>query len=195
MKVLVLSGEVTHQRPITYGFPNEWEVRVLSIVDTEHLALCEKYGDSSSISPSEVVSFLKRAYEKTIDALRACEVDAIVGVGYGSHILANLNASHEWRGPSIYVPTEGNPTKYFFVQRPLCDDLDFDHRRVSSGWIITDEDTYSKFARHGKSKSTSVRTRADNQEIEILVKMPGSTAVETLSASGVIAAVTRALFC
>lgn len=108
MKVLVLSGEVTHQRPISYGFPSDWEISVLSLIDAEYLTLCEKFGDAKSIYSAETVTFLKRAYERTVDHINDHDVDVIVGIGYGAHVLMNLNTSHEWRDPSVFILTEGN---------------------------------------------------------------------------------------
>ena len=152
MKVLVLSGEVTHQRPITYGFPSDWEVQVLSIVDPEHLALCEKYGDPKSISPTETVTFLKRAYDRAITQINDTETDAIVGIGYGAHVLMNLNMSHEWRGPSVFVLTEGT-TKYNFVPRPLLDEIDLDIRSVKTAWITL-------ISKETKSSGTKINLQA-----------------------------------
>lgn len=193
MKVLVLSGEVTHQRPFTYGFPTDWQVCVLSLVDTEHLTICDKYGSPACVPTAEIISFLKRGYEKSIDYLRENEPDAIIGIGYGAHVLANLNSSHEWRGPSVFVLTEGNPSKYFFAQRPLSDELDYDPRPVKSAWIVSDDDATSRIGRSTKGRSSSLKKLSDFQGSDIFIRVSDVSALTLLFSSGIVASVVRCL--
>ena len=135
MRVLVLSGEVTHTRPMSYGFPHEWDVRVLSLIDTEHLVLCEKYGGSKEVPPAETITFLKRAYDRSLACIDQAEkVDVVVGVGYGAQVLMNLSTACEWIGPSVYVLSEG-VTRYSFTSRPLTDEIDHSVRRGDTAWI------------------------------------------------------------
>ena len=135
MRVLVLSGEVTHMRPMSYGFPHEWDVKILPLIDTEYLTLCEKYGSSWDVPPSETVHFLRHAYDLTLTHIEQLgEIDAVVGIGYGAHVLMNLSMACEWIGPSVYVMSEG-ATRYNFVSRPLSDEIDHSVRRGGTAWI------------------------------------------------------------
>lgn len=134
MKILVLSGEVTHQRPMSYGLPHEWNVRSLEIVDSEYLALCEKYEEPKNVSLPETISFLKRAYQRALVEIQAQEYDTIVGIGYGAHVLSNMVTAHEWRGPSIFIFSEGS-TRMHFSSRPPLDEIGFDTRPIKSAWV------------------------------------------------------------
>lgn len=192
MKVLVLSGEVTHPRPLSYGLSSDWQVSVLSLVDTEHLAICDKYGSPSCVPPVDVITFLKRAYEKAISSLKSNEPDIIIGTGYGAHILSNLNASHEWRGPSVFILTEGNPTKFFFVQKPLIDDLDYDPRPIKTAWVVTDDDASSKHTRPSRGRSAS-RKSQDSQSADIFIRAHDAQTLSLLFSSGVVGSVVRCL--
>lgn len=131
MKILVLSGEVTHQRPMSYGFPHEWSVQVLELVDPEYLTLCEKYEGAKHVSLPETLSFLKRAYQCSLTEIQAREYDVIVGVGYGAHVLSNMVAAYEWRGPSVFIFSEGS-SRLHFVSRPPLDEIGFDTRPIRS---------------------------------------------------------------
>jgi hypothetical protein len=135
MRVLVLSGEVTHTRPMSYGLPHNWDVRYLSLVDSEYLVLCEKYGDSKEVPSADVIGFLRRAYDRAIAHVeRSEEIDIIIGVGHGAHVLMNLRTAHEWTGPSVYVMSEGN-ARYNFAPRTLADEIDYTVRRGESVMI------------------------------------------------------------
>ena len=134
MKILVLSGEVTHQRPMSYGFPHEWSVQVLDLVDPEYLALCEKYEEPKNVSLPETLSFLKRAYQCSLTEIQAREYDVIVGVGYGEHVLSNMVTAHERRGPSVFIFSEGS-ARLHFTSRPPLDEIGFDTRPVRSAWV------------------------------------------------------------
>lgn len=191
MRALILSGEVTHQRPMSYGFSGDWEVSTLSVVDNDHIAVCEKYGDPRSVSQAEVMTFIKRAYDRTVLALQDSEPDAIVGVGYGAHVLVNLNSSHEWRGVSTFVLTEGSPTRFCFAQGPLPDEIDYEVEHVPSAWFTVDDDT----SRGNRATRTGVSLRrlSDLRRSDIIVCVPGLSALDSLYASGVVSGVTRSL--
>jgi hypothetical protein len=61
-------------------------------------------------------------------------------VGYGAQVLSNLNNSYEWRGPSIFVYSEG-ATRVNVTPRPLPEEVDFDTRPVRSAVIVVDDAT------------------------------------------------------
>lgn len=191
MRALILSGEVTHQRPMTYGFGGEWETTTMSLIDGDHLAVCEKYGDPRNVSYAEVMTFLRRAYENVVIALQDSDPDAIVGVGYGAHVLVNLNSSHEWRGPSAFVLTEGTTAKFCFAQGPLPDEVDYEIEPVPAAWITIDDDS-SRGNRAGRG-STSFRRLAELRRTDTIVSVPSISALESLYSSGMISCVTRSL--
>jgi hypothetical protein len=134
MRVLVLSGEVTHTRPMSYGFPPKWHVNVLTIVDQEFLTLCEKYEDPHRVSLPETISFLRRALQLVVTDVQSHDYDVIVGVGYGAHVLANMVTAYEWRGPSIFVFSEGT-TRLYFTTPPPLDEVEFDTRPIRSAHV------------------------------------------------------------
>jgi len=140
MKALVISGEISCPRPISYGLTGDIETKTLGIIDQEFLSLCEKYGDAKNISTSEMQSFIKRSYESALSAVQSDDFDVIVGVGYGAQVLINLNNSYEWRGPSVFVFTEGTARTNVSL-RPLPDEIDFDTRPVCSAIIVVDDST------------------------------------------------------
>lgn len=158
MRVLVLSGEVSHPQPMSYGFPHAWDVRTVSLVDVEYSTICEKYGNPRDVAPSDVITFLKRAYDRALAQIDQLEgnIDVIVGIGYGAHVLMNLNASREWMGPSVYILSEGN-ARYNFVSRPLADEIDHSVRRGESVWISTTTagDRHRRPGRPGQSRKCS----------------------------------------
>lgn len=131
MKILVLSGEVTHQRPMSYGLPHDWSVQVLELVDPEYLTLCEKYEEPKNISLPETMSFLRRAMQLAISNIQVHDYDAVVGVGYGAHVLTNMITAYEWRGPSVLIFSEGT-TRLHFTTTPPLDEVDFDTRPVKT---------------------------------------------------------------
>lgn len=134
MRVLVLSGEVSQPRPMTYGFPPEWNVKVLTIVDQEFLTLCEKYEEPRGVSLPETISFIRRALQLAVTDVQSHDYDVIVGVGYGAHVLANMVTAYEWRGPSVFVFSEGT-TRLHFTTPPPLDEVDFDTRSVRSARV------------------------------------------------------------
>lgn len=135
MRVLVLSGEVTHARPMSYGFPQQWETRVIELLDSEYLTLCEKYGTSKDVPAADTITFLRRAYDRALEQIELLDnLDVVVGIGYGAHVLMNLSTSCEWIGPSVYVMSEGN-NRYNFVSRPLADEIDYTAKRGESIWV------------------------------------------------------------
>ncbi len=191
MKALILSGEVTHQRPMSYGFGGDWETETVPLIDSEHITVCEKYGDSRSVSQAEVMTLVRRAYERVVSVLLNSDPDAVVGVGYGAHVLLNLNSSHEWRGPSTFILSEGNPAKFCFAQGPLPDEIDYDPESVAAAWFIVDEEMprSSRAARSG----TSLRRLSDMRRRDIIVSVPNGAVLSELYTAGVIAGVTRSL--
>lgn len=191
MRALILAGEVTHQRPMSYGFMGDWETSTLSIVDPEFAALCEKYEDPSSVTHAELLSFLRRAYDRSLAALHAAEVDAVVGIGYGAHILLNLNSSHEWRGTSTYVITEGSPLKYIFTPGPLPDEHDYQHGPVSTAWFIVDDDRGRR--RRANRTAPSARKIVESRRSDTVVCVPDASHMNKLYSSGVVSSVTRSL--
>jgi hypothetical protein len=140
MRVLVISGEVSLPRPFAYGLTGASDVKTIGIVDQDFLALCEKYGDSRSISSSEMQSFMKSAVEHTTSVVRNTDIDVVVGVGYGAQVLSNLNNAYEWRGPSVFVYSEGT-TRVSVTSRPLPEEVDFDTRPVRSVVVVVDDST------------------------------------------------------
>lgn len=140
MRVLVISGEVSLPQPFSYGLTGASDVKTIGIIDQKFLALTEKYGDSRSISVFEMQNFMKSAVEHATTAVRNAEVDVVVGVGYGAQVLSNLNNSYEWRGPSIFVYSEGT-TRVNVTSRPLPEEVDFDTRPVRSAVIVVDNAT------------------------------------------------------
>lgn len=191
MRALILSGEVTHQRPMSYGFSGDWEVSTLSVVDNDHLAVCEKYGDPKSVSQAEVMTFVRRAYDRAVLTLQESDPDAIIGVGYGAHVLLNLNSSHEWRGASTFILTEGSPAKFCFAQGPLPDEIDYEVEHVPSAWFAVDDD--SSRSTRGTRGSASLRRLSDLRRSDIIVSVPGLTSLESLYAAGVVSGVTKSL--
>lgn len=191
MRALILSGEVMHQRPMNYGFGSEWEISTLSIVDNDHLAVCEKYGDPRSVSQSEVMTFIRRAYDRVVTTLQDSDPDAIVGVGYGAHVLLNLNSSHEWRGASTFILTEGNPAKFCFAQGPLPDEIDYEVAHVPSAWFTIDDD--SSRSSRGIRAGASLRRLSDLRRSDVIISVPSLTSLDSLYSSGVISGVTRSL--
>lgn len=180
-KVLVLSGEVTHQRPMSYGLPAEWECRTMSLIDSEYAALHEKYGDATCIAPVEVISFLKRAYEKSLALIKEFDADVIIGIGHGAHVLSNLNTSYEWRGPSVFIFSEGS-ARFNFVHRPQPDEVEFSTRPVKSARVIIGDKT--RFLRQGSQvrKQSPDRDRGTIAHIQI----PGANWEKTLYTSGML---------
>lgn len=153
MRVLVLSGEVSQPRPMTYGFPSEWYVRTLPIVDQEFLTLCEKYEEPRGVSLPETLSFLRRAMQLAVTDIQAHDYDVVVGVGYGAHVLANMVTAYEWRGPSVFVFSEGT-TRLHFTTPPPLDEVDFDTRPVRSARVTIGD----------KAKSHGGRGKRDRYE-------------------------------
>lgn len=191
MRALILTGEVTHQRPMSYGFIGDWVTTTLSLIDPEFTSLCEKYEDPGSVTHAELLSFLRRAYDSSLVALHATEIDAIVGIGYGAHILLNLNNAHEWRGASTFVLTEGNPLKYCFTSGPLPDEQDYQHGLVQSAWFIVDNDITQK--RRSSAASTSFRKITEARRTDIIVRVPSITHMNRLYTSGVVSTATCTL--
>jgi len=139
---------------MSYGLPHDWDVRVLPLIDAEYMTLCEKYGGSHDIPAAETVSFLRRAYDRTLAHIEQLgTLDAVVGVGYGAHVLMNLSTACEWIGPSVYVMSEG-VTRYSFTSRALADEIDRSARRGDTAWIsmASPQDRNGKSRRIGRSR-------------------------------------------
>lgn len=135
MRVLVLSGEVTHTRPMSYGFPPDWDLQVVSLIDPEYLVLCEKYGSVRDVPPAETITFLRRAYDQALTHIEQVKkLDVVIGTGYGAQVLMNLSTACEWIGPAVYVLSEGI-TRYNFVSRPLSDEIDHTVPRGETAWV------------------------------------------------------------
>lgn len=166
MKILVLSGEVTNQRPMSYGLPPEWSVQVLELIDPEFLTLCEKYEDHKSVSLPESLSFIKRAYQSVLLEVQAHDYDAVVGIGYGAHVLSNMVTAHEWRGASVLIFSEGN-TRLHFSSRPPLDEIGFDTRPVRSALVSI----ISKNARRSPSKNGQQGNKRAAHEREDLIQI------------------------
>jgi hypothetical protein len=181
MKVLVLSGEVTHQRPMSYGLPAEWECRTISLIDPEYATLHEKYGDATCITPFEIISFLKRAYEKSLTLIKEFDADVIVGVGHGAHVLSNLNISYEWRGPSVFIFSEGS-ARFNFVPRPQPDEVEFNTQPVRSARVVIGDK--ARIVRQG-SQGRKQSTDRDRGTI-VHIQIPGANWEKTLYSSGML---------
>ena len=191
MRALILTGEVTHQRPMSYGFTGDWVTTTLSLIDPEFTSLCEKYENAGSITHAEFVSFLRRAYDRSLVALHAAEIDAVVGIGYGAHVLVNLNSSHEWRGASTFIVSEGNPLKYCFASGPLPDDQDYQHGDVSSAWFVVDDDRAQK--KRTNRSGSSIRKITESRRSDTVICVPNITQMNKLYVSGVVSSITRTL--
>jgi hypothetical protein len=140
MRVLVISGEVSLPRPFSYGLTGASDVKTIGVIDQDFLALIEKYGEACSISSAETQSFMKSAVIRAQEAVREADVDVVVGVGYGAQVLSNLNNSYEWRGPSVFIYSEGS-VRTMVTSRPLPEEVDFDTRPVPSAIVVVDNAT------------------------------------------------------
>jgi len=134
---------------MSYGFPQQWETRVIELLDSEYLTLCEKYEGSKSVSLPETLSFLKRAYQRVLSEIHEKDYDAIVGIGYGAHVLSNMVTAYEWRGPSVFIFSEGS-ARMQFTSRPPLDEVEFDTRPVRSVWITIGDKAKTRNSRREK---------------------------------------------
>jgi hypothetical protein len=79
------------------------------------------------------------------------DYDAIVGIGYGAHVLSNMVTAYEWRGPSVFVFSEGS-ARMQFTSCPPLDEVEFDTRPVRSAWITIGDKAKTRNSRREKNE-------------------------------------------
>lgn len=151
MKVLVISGEVSQQRPLTYGLPRDWTEKTVAVVDQELEALVLKYGDVKSVPPVETGKFLVRSAGRIIREVRDPELSVVVATGAGVHVAQTLIDSRDWNGPTVFVDPEGTFRRTQFT---LPDECEFDFEAEDPGpdtrrtaWILRGNTSSSQMKR------------------------------------------------
>lgn len=140
MKVLVISGEVSQQRPLTYGLPRDWSEKSVTTVDQELEALVQKYGDIRNIPPADTGRFLSKSAGRIARDVRDTDLSVVVATGTGVHVAQALIDSRDWTGPTVFVDPEG---AFRRMQFALPEECEFDFEAEDPGpetrktaWIL-----------------------------------------------------------